>query len=819
MPGRGLGHWAIRHPRLVVLAWVLLCVLGAWQAGQLRNRLQGEMGGVPGSMSERALASLSHDFDFPYAHLLLITLEATGGRDIGGSGGAAIEARKADLVARLKASDQVRAVREVPSDDPGLQAIAVGLTATTLGKAEQAVPVIRRLVADVVPPAGGVRALVTGQAALNTDAVRLGSEQASEAELRVMPIVLVALLVAFGSLGAAVAPLLTGAAAVLLAMGTLSVLAQWLHLSILAANVATMVGLSLGIDYALFVVSRIREEASALGASPGDTSPGDAGPGGPGLGDAGSGRAGTDGASLRVAGIDGASPGAAGILPASPGNAGGARRASPLAGAAHRAVTHTTPVILTSVGTVVIGFGALTFVPVPETVGMGLGGLVVASTSLLASLTLLPAIATLLGKWLDAPRFLSGRLVGAARTRRWEGRARWVVRRPWLSLGIACAVLGTLLLPLRQFELGFPGFSAAPRRLESVLALDAVVRLGIGGAMLPSQIVVRAPEGQSILGPARLKGQAAMVEWLRARPEVSQVHAIAGSDRTLKRLLAGVAIVGTADLARYLPREGQALLSKDRQATLIQVVPATRLSYGEVRAFNRLLRAQDWSRFQGLEGATVLVGGPTSVESDFIDLSRSILPWLALFIMGATFVSLFVLTRSIVIPLKAVVTNLLTVGATIGASTWLFRSEVGSRLLGMSEPVTTVQALFPVMIFCLLFGLSMDYETFLISRIQEAHRAGADDREAVVKGLGASGGIITSTALIMAIVFSGFAFCELVPVKLLGVTLAIGILLDATVTRLLLIPAAIVLLGRWNWFPAGDSARTTAKIRNFGQSL
>lgn len=716
-----------------VLVWAVLCILALWQAGHLRERLQGEMGGVPGSMSETALASLTRDFDFPYAHLLLVTLEASP------AAVADLDEIHSRLAARLAAARPVRALRDVPSAHPDLRAIAVGLNAGSLGEAEQAVPVVRGVVADVVPSSGGFRGLVTGQAALNSDAVRLGSEQATEAELRVMPVVLGALLVAFGALGAAAAPLVTGAAAVLLAMGVLSVVAQWLHLSILALNVATMVGLSLGIDYALFVVSRIREEG-------GDVS---------------------------------------------------------------RAARRTTPVILASVGTVMIGFGALAFVPVPETVGMGLGGLIVAATSLLAAVTLLPAIATLLGPWLDAPRFLSNRLSGESRVRRWEARARLVVRRPWLGLSIAVAILGTCLAPLKDFDLGFPGFSAAPRHLESVLALDAVQRLGIGGAMLPAQIIVRTPDDSPILAASRLQGLAGIAAWLEARPEVAQVHAIAGDPAAVQRLRAGAALLGTAALPGHLPAEGRALLSKDRAATLIQVVPSATLSYAEARAFTRVLREQDWRRFPGLHDASVAVGGPTSVEADFIDLSRRMIPWLALFVMAATFVSLFLLTRSIVLPLKAVLTNLLTVAAAIGAATWLFRSDFGARLLDLPEPVTTVQALFPVMVFCLLFGLSMDYETFLISRVQEAHEQGHDDRTAVIRGLGASGGIITSTAVIMAVVFAGFAFCDLVPVKLLGVTLAIGIVLDATVTRLLLVPSAIVLLGRWNWYP-GRRVQTIA---------
>ncbi len=715
--------------------WALLGALALGQAGQLREVLRGELGSVPGSTSDRAQLELAEEFDYPFAQPLLVTVEASG--DVGPAA--------ERLAARLREMPEVRAVQPLPAENGELRALAIGLKASTLRDSEAAVPVVRQVVARTVPP--DVRALVTGHAALNTDMVRLGSEQAAQAERRVLPFVLVALAWAFGLVLAALLPLLTGVLAVLVALGGLAAAGHVWHLSILSANVATMVGLALGIDYALFVVSRIREEGGAVGA----------------------------------------------------------------------AVARTGPAILTSAGTVLIGFAALALVPVPETVGMGLGGVIVALSSLLAALTLLPALAALLGKRLDAPRRFSRHLAGGnPRIRWWRARARFVVRHPAACLMAACLVLGLLAWPIGRFALGFPGFGVAPRQLESVQALRAVERLGLAGALLPTHLIVRAPEGQPILTPERLRGLNRLAAWLENRPEVSRVHALAGAAANLNSLILGARLVGPGGLPRQLPAEGRALMSRDGEATLIVAVPANSLDYGEVREFNRMLRAQDWSRFPGLAGVTVAVGGATSTELDFIALSEGALPWLGLLVLGCTFGSLFAMTRSLVIPLKAVLTNLLTVGATLGAATWLFQSPGASRLLGLPEPVLTVPALFPVMVFALLFGLSMDYETFLISRIQEAHDAGQDDREAVIAGVGASGGIISSTAAIMAIVFAGFGMCDLVPVKLLGTTLAIGIVLDATVTRLLLVPAAVVLLGRWNWWPgrqaiAARSSESTSK--------
>ncbi|MBM3271256.1 MAG: MMPL family transporter, partial [Candidatus Sericytochromatia bacterium] len=630
----------------------------------------------------------------------------------------------------------VVAVRALPSADPARLALAVGFASASLEAQEALVPDVRRAVHEVAPER--VRALVTGHAALNADMVKLGSEQAASAEWRVLPLVLVALVLAFGPVGAAALPLVTGTAAVLVALGCLAILGRFVPLSILSSNVATMVGLALGIDYALFVVSRIREEGGAVGP----------------------------------------------------------------------AAARTGPVILTSVGTVLIGFAGLALVPTSETAGMGLGGLVVAAWSLLAALTLLPAGAALLGRNLDEPRALA-RPASRGRSKWWAARAETVVRHPWPSFALACLVLAALAWPIARFDLGFPGFGVAPRQLESVRALDIINDMRLGGALVPSQLVVRAPAGEPLLTRERMLGLAALSKWLEERPEVARVISLTGREANLNSLLLGVGVIGPRALPGHLPAEGRALMSRDGAATLVVAIPRADLDYGQVRDFNRLLRAHDWGRFEGLKDSRVLVGGSTAVELDFIALSRGALPWLGLFVLSCTFGSLYLLTRSLVIPLKAVLTNLLTVAATLGAATFLFQSPAASRLLGLPEPVMTVPALFPVMVFAVLFGLSMDYETFLIGRIQEAHEAGQDDARAVVAGVAASGGIITSTASIMAIVFAGFAACDLVPVKLLGTTLAIGIVLDATVTRLLLVPAAIVLLGRWNWWPARHRTAAT----------
>lgn len=727
-----IGRWAVRHRFWVVACWLLLSAVAAWQSAALPRLLRGEVGSVPGSVSETVMRSLSEDFDFPYAHFLVVTLEASEARP------GELEGASSRLQRALRRAPDVRDVMPLPSTDERLKALAIGLTATTLQQEERAVPVIRRLVKETVPPASGIQARTTGHAALNTDMVELGSRQTSASEQLVMPFVILALLLAFGALGASLSPLVTGAAAVLLAMGLLTLIARSMHLSVYAANVASMLGLGLGIDYSLFMVGRIREEARA-GAEPLE--------------------------------------------------------------AVQRATSHAAPAILVSVGTVLIGMAAMATVQVPETFGMGVGGAVVAVTSMLAAVTLLPALAAILGPWLDAPRAISRRLTGEAQERWWANRARWVVGHPWRSLAFSTLLLVALSVPLRGFQYGFPDPSFAPPSLESVQGLRQIQQMGMGGALVPVQIVVTAPAGEPLLTPSRPMALNKLSSELAAHPDVAQVLSLAMAGDRLLPLVTGLAFLGPEGMLDRLPPEARWLVSRDGRSTLIQVVPKSELRYAEVRALTRELRGQSWTELPGLEGATIRVGGPAAVEVDFIAMAARSLPQLALLITVATLAMLFWMTRSFLIPLKAVLTNGLTVCAAMGATLFLAQSPLCSAWIGLAEPVTSVPAVYPIMVFCLLFGLSMDYEVILMSRITEAHHDGKSDAEAVVAGLGASGGIITSAAVIMAIVFLGFAFTELIPVKLLGLALAIGVILDATVTRLFLIPSAMVLLGRWNWVP------------------
>ncbi|MBC7545539.1 MAG: MMPL family transporter [Candidatus Sericytochromatia bacterium] len=343
--------------------------------------------------------------------------------------------------------------------------------------------------------------------------------------------------------------------------------------------------------------------------------------------------------------------------------------------------------------------------------------------------------------------------------------------------------------------------SQMPQDIEAVRAIRQLQATGNGGALIPIQILVQFPD--TVLTVPRASGLLAITEKLRQDPRVGDVYAVADPARGGDHLLMNLAAWDPSAVLAQLPEALHALISRDTKSTLIYVIPNNAITLVDACRFARELTVTDWRTYWPQDPGTVTIGGPLTIANEFQDLTRRYLPRLLLIVAGGTFLMLLAYTRSVVIPLKAVLANLLTVGAALGATAALFRSDLGMWLFGLESPLITLGPAIPMVTFCVVFGLSMDYEIFLLSPILEAHRRGDGDADAVLTGVTASAGLITAAASVMAIVFFGFALTGFVAVKFLGIALGLGILLDATVTRLVLIPAAMLVFGRWNWWP-GD---------------
>ncbi len=531
----------------------------------------------------------------------------------------------------------------------------------------------------------------------------------SEADLRrseaySAPLAIALLLLVFGGVVAGALPVITGLATVTTAIAVLGFVARAHTVSVFALNVSSVIGLGLGIDYSLLVTNRFREE-------------------------------------LR-------------------------RSATVEQAVATTAATAGVATIISG-GTVMIGFGALLLARLNVLWSIGLGGVIVVAASVLASLTLIPALLTLFGRHIDR---LSLPITRGRDTRRfWHGLASSVMRRPLVFIALVVAVVLVLASPARAFYPGVVGAESLPPSDPSFNA-DQLLRDQFGFA--PHSPILVVAQGITT------EQQAAQLE--------GALRVNAGDQPVL-----GVTDVPSALAANYL-NAGYAVYE------IVQ--PA---GDNDRSTHDLLDRLRNTPRPPGV---TVVLTGEAPAYQDFLNVLLDDFPKIFSVVLGLTMLLLLVSFRSVALPVKAVVMNLLSVGAAIGILTWAFQE---GHLAGWLDfkAVGFIDSIVPVVIFCGLFGLSMDYEVFLLSRIREEYLAGQDNAAAVAAGMERTGQIITSAALILVVVVGTLLFSSLMLNQALGVTFAAAIFLDATLIRLLLVPAMMQVLGNVNWWPGGRGRR------------
>jgi RND superfamily putative drug exporter len=417
--------------------------------------------------------------------------------------------------------------------------------------------------------------------------------------------------------------------------------------------------------------------------------------------------------------------------------------------------------------TVVLALFGLLIVPTSIFGSLAIGAILVVSMSVVAALTLLPAVLSLLGDRVNSLKvpYLGRRLLSAktdGRTSAWARLAQRAMRRPALALTLGVAVLLLAAAPAIFMKTGVSGVSSFPDGFESKAAFGLLDRQFSAGGVSPVLIVVDGPVTSSTVqsGIARLKSE---LSTDKAFGPVQTQEAASGN---------------------------LALLS----------VPVNGDSVGKL-ALDKVSQLRSTYIPQAFDGslARVYVTGQTAGNVDYIDIVNRYFPWVVALVLGLSFILLMVAFRSIVIPAKAILMNLLSVGAAYGLITLVSLRGVGAGILGFQR-VDVVEQWVPLFLFAVLFGLSMDYQVFLLSRIKEAWDRTGDNTKAVTEGVGATAGIITGAALIMVAVFAGFAAGDLVMFQQMGFGLAVAVLLDATLIRTIMVPAAMKLLGAWNWY-------------------
>jgi uncharacterized membrane protein YdfJ with MMPL/SSD domain len=605
--------------------------------------------------------------------------------------------RKEDAVVVHDAYERPKA--GLVSRDRHAALITVGLIADAESDVEDVIREVER--AD----GGPFEVTITGEWTYDRDLNQLSQDDLRSGELQFgLPAALIVLLLVFGAVVAGLVPILLALVSILVALGLTALLGQAYELSVFTINMLSGMGLALGIDYSLFILSRYREERAH-------------------------GRG-------QLAAIDASSQTAS--------------RAVVFSGLAF---------VLAMLGMVLV----------PDTIlrSLATGAIVVGIVSIVAALTLLPALLGLIGDRINSLRIpVIGRSAeaGTAREGRvWTAIVRAVMRRPALTATLSVALLLALSLPVLSLKIGFVGVRTTPDRFVAKQGFLALTREFGVGTLDDVQVVV---DGDV------------------STPEVRR-----GIQRVFRRLRADTAFKRAA-ITEVHP---------DTRIAVVSALPAgdsrDERSYDAVR---RLRSTYVPEAFRDSD-ARVLVTGETAESLDYFALVHRWLPIVFAFVLSLSFVLLTIAFRSLVVPLKAIVLNLLSVGAAYGLLVLVFQKGIGNELFGFQQ-AEAIEAWVPLFLFSVLFGLSMDYHVFLLSRIRERYVRTHDNEEAVAHGVASTARLITGAALIIIAVFSGFARGDLIMFQQMGFGVAVSLLIDATLIRTVLLPASMRLLGNANWY-------------------
>jgi RND superfamily putative drug exporter len=634
---------------------------------------------------------------------------AASGAAAGGSGSAAL-AQLASVAAAGAAAKAAAQAEAMVSADGHTALIPVTLTVPSTEASGHLLPLY-----DLVTGADGkdgFTVVMAGSATWEHEATVASGSDLARGEAIGVPIALLILIVVFSAVVAALVPLALGVVAIVVGAALTALLGQAFTVSIFALNIVAMMGLAVGIDYSLFIVSRYREERAA----------------GRGISDA-----------------------------------------------VCRAAATASRAVLFSGLTVVLALCGMLVVPFSVFTSLGAGAIVVVIAAVAAAMTLLPAVLVLLGDRVDALRLPLGRSVrrrkaappagpdaAAAGQGFWGRTAGAIMRRPALSLLLGAAALLALAAPGLAMQRGQSLAAGLPADLSSPRAAELLTSQFSAGLASPVQVAIDGRLSDPRVGAA-----------------IERLTAAAIADGRF--MVGGYRAAPNGDL-------GLLELSLDEEATSEKAAAAV-----------RDLRATIIPGAVAGAPAEVLVGGLSASVVDVVALVDRYTPIVIAAVLLLSCILLLVAFRSLVIAVTAVFMNLLSVGAAYGLLTLVFQNGIGSRLFGFAR-VEAIESWVPLLLFCVLFGLSMDYQVFLISRIRERYDRRGETRDAVTFGIQSTAGIITGAAVIMVAVFAALASGSLVMLQEIGFGLAAAVALDATLVRVVVVPSTMALLGRWNWY-------------------
>jgi RND superfamily putative drug exporter len=719
------------HRRLVITTWIVVLIACGVSFPFLFKQLKAPNYGVEGAQSTRAAELVERYFTGQGDEQDVIVFDSA-------QGAITDPARKAvvqKVVARARQETGV--VTVIGPFDPQ----AKGQVSAD-GRAALAIVGLKGDPNDLPPRAGdlqdavgavdgqGVAAYLTGFSPITNDQTIVQTADAERAESVGMPIAFAVMVIAFGAVTAAVLPILLSVAGLVLTFGVIYLLSFGFHFDAFLLTIVTMIGTGIGIDYAMFIVSRFREELARRGVT-----------------------------------------------------RGGARRDAEIAEAAGVAVATSGRTVLFSGVVVAISVCSLYIMDAPVFREISTGVLLSVICTLIAALTLLPAVLAALGPRVNAGslperwRPTDTRPGARAEHGPWARWAHLVMRRPVVFGLVAAALLVAAAIPVTGLKYGIDLGTASLDGRPTAKAQAVLERSFSPGAVSPVQVVVTGPGGTA-LDSAGLRNAAQVAALIGKDERVADVETVPGSGRVL-----------------------------------INAVPAVPIDSTEATGLVKDIRHHIAPR--AAAGQEVHVGGATATFVDLSEETTGKLPYVMALVLGLSLLFLLVVFRSVALPIKAVAMNLLVTAAAVGLTVAVFQHGHGEALLGFHS-TGFLQVYLPITVFVLLFGLSMDYEVFLIRRMKEAWEDGHDNAAAVAAGIEHTARPIAAAAAIMVAVFGGFLTAGVLELKEFGLSLSVAIALDATLVRLVLVPALMRLFGDWNWWLPGRLGRRLPRVGEDG---
>jgi RND superfamily putative drug exporter len=688
-----LARASAEHPKRVIWTWAAILVASiAVVALLLADVLSPAQTFTGTPESQRAADQIERITGEPTSTVEQIVLTTTTGTFRDGAPAAAADTLTTKLTALgpdvVTSATSPSSAPELISQDGRTAVIPVAM-AGDVNEANENIDDVMAVV-DAADGTDGITVQATGFSSIG-----FGTNEVAENDLKTgegigIAVALVILLLVFGALVAATLPLILAIIAIVVALALTALIGQFGDLSFFVQNMITMMGLAVGIDYALFIVSRYREE--------------------------------------RANGV-------------------------PKLDAIELAGATSSRAVFFSGMTVVVALVGLLIVPMSVFISLAVGAILAVLSAVAAALTLLPALLSVFGDRIEKLRIIPRRFRRESdEAGFWARVVEAVMRRPAISAIVAAGLLIAASIPYFSINTGAAGVSTLPPDLPARQAYETLEREFSVGGIAPAQI--------PILGDPASADNAA---------------AIAG----ISSSVAGDPVLGTPRLEPGSSASG---------GVLTVPVNADATSAAAESAVNRLRAVTD-----------LPVGGRPAENVDYYDISDRYLPIVVAIVLALSFLILLVAFRSIVVPLVAIVLNLLSVGAAFGLVTLVSQEGFGADLLGFQQ-VDTVEAWIPIFLFAVLFGLSMDYHVFLLSRIRERFGRTNDNIASITYGISSSGRLITGAALIMVAVFGGFALGDLVMFQQMGFGLGVAVLIDATIVRGVLLPAIMRMLGKANWY-------------------